>query len=131
MLLLGTVYEVLDSLSYDHGRGEGTRFSDSSTLANKLIALIILDVFCGSVDKQNAPIIEKGKSPRLDMLLNAEEEVLKVGGNVVRLAGLYISLPRDIFIRRLTIFCILYFVFLCISKHTFRVIVYLFELRRF
>ena len=33
----------------------------------------------------------KGKSPRTDLMLNAEEEVLKVGGNVVRFAGLYIS----------------------------------------
>lgn len=33
-----------------------------------------------------------GKSPRTDVLLNAEKETLDVGGCVVRLAGLYISL---------------------------------------
>lgn len=49
----------------------------------------VYDVHNNGLCDENAPIIEKGKSPRLDMLLNAEEEVLKVGGNVVRLAGLY------------------------------------------
>ncbi|GLJ45826.1 hypothetical protein SUGI_0964320 [Cryptomeria japonica] len=37
-----------------------------------------------------------GSSPRTDVLLKAENEVLKVGGNVVRLAGLYISLYSSI-----------------------------------
>lgn len=59
------------------------RFLDLSMFVNKLIVLIIFDVFCGLVDKQNVLIIEKGKSFCLDMLLNVEEEVLKVGGNVV------------------------------------------------
>jgi hypothetical protein len=39
---------------------------------------------------QTSPCVELGASPRLDKLLNAEAEVLKVGGNVVRLAGLYL-----------------------------------------
>lgn len=43
------------------------------------------------IDEQTSPVFKKGDSPRTDRLLNAEEEVLKVGGNVVRLAGLYIS----------------------------------------
>lgn len=45
----------------------------------------------GAIDEQTSPVFKKGDSPRTDHLLNAEEEVLKVGGNVVRLAGLYIS----------------------------------------
>ncbi|KAJ7538561.1 hypothetical protein O6H91_11G054300 [Diphasiastrum complanatum] len=42
---------------------------------------------------ENTPTFPLGVSSRADKLLNAEEEVLKVGGNVVRLAGLY-SLDR-------------------------------------
>lgn len=38
---------------------------------------------------ENSPTVLKGRSTRTDILLMAEEEVLKVGGNVVRLAGLY------------------------------------------
>jgi len=38
---------------------------------------------------ETSPVFKKGDSPRTDRLLSAEEEVLKVGGNVVRLAGLY------------------------------------------
>lgn len=34
-----------------------------------------------------------GRSPRTDVLLKAEKEVLEAGGCVLRLAGLYISLP--------------------------------------
>lgn len=41
--------------------------------------------------QETAPIVPKGAGPRTDRLHGAEEEVLKVGGNVVRLAGLYIS----------------------------------------
>ncbi|BBN09645.1 hypothetical protein MPTK1_4g21460 [Marchantia polymorpha subsp. ruderalis] len=43
----------------------------------------------GVCDEETAPIVPKGAGPRTDRLHGAEEEVLKVGGNVVRLAGLY------------------------------------------
>lgn len=49
-----------------------------------------------SAVKQNTPVSKKGTSPRVDRLLDSEEEVLKVGGNAVRLAGLYISFCTDI-----------------------------------
>lgn len=52
---------------------------------------LALTMLCGHACIQSSPIVAKGKSPRTDRLLNAEEEVLKVGGNVVRFAGLYIS----------------------------------------
>ncbi|XP_057853587.2 uncharacterized protein LOC131063707 isoform X2 [Cryptomeria japonica] len=38
---------------------------------------------------EDSPAMPIGSSPRTDVLLKAENEVLKVGGNVVRLAGLY------------------------------------------
>ncbi|KAH7432472.1 hypothetical protein KP509_07G024100 [Ceratopteris richardii] len=38
---------------------------------------------------ENTPIVPLGRSPRTDVILTAEKEVLKVGGTVVRLAGLY------------------------------------------
>eukprot|EP00271_Cylindrocystis_brebissonii_P000828 TRINITY_DN11011_c0_g1_i1.p1 TRINITY_DN11011_c0_g1~~TRINITY_DN11011_c0_g1_i1.p1 ORF type:complete len:364 (-),score=45.21 TRINITY_DN11011_c0_g1_i1:659-1750(-) len=38
-----------------------------------------------------APVIPKGRSPRTDRLLDAEDAVLSVGGCVVRLAGLYLQ----------------------------------------
>lgn len=68
-----------------------TKSADSNACAYSLNSFAMLAVVCGSPHKQNAPVTEKGVSPRMDRLLNAEEEVLKVGGNVVRLAGLYIS----------------------------------------
>ncbi|MCO5547478.1 hypothetical protein L7F22_000928 [Adiantum nelumboides] len=40
---------------------------------------------------EDTPIVSLGQSPRTDVLLRAEQEVLQVGGTVVRLAGLYIS----------------------------------------
>jgi hypothetical protein len=39
-----------------------------------------------------------GRSPRTDVLLKAEKEVLEAGGCVLRLAGLYISLLTLIFL---------------------------------
>lgn len=42
----------------------------------------------GSCD-EDTPIVPLGQSPRTDVLLKAEHEVLQVGGTVVRLAGLY------------------------------------------
>ncbi|GBG83444.1 hypothetical protein CBR_g37156 [Chara braunii] len=53
----------------------------------------VFDVPDGGLCHEDAPVIAKGVSPRVDRLLNAEEAVLSVGGNVVRLAGLY-SLKR-------------------------------------
>eukprot|EP00244_Chara_vulgaris_P001755 TRINITY_DN1286_c0_g1_i3.p1 TRINITY_DN1286_c0_g1~~TRINITY_DN1286_c0_g1_i3.p1 ORF type:complete len:415 (+),score=67.58 TRINITY_DN1286_c0_g1_i3:209-1453(+) len=53
----------------------------------------VFDVPDGGLCLEDAPLIAKGVSPRVDRLLNAEEAVLSVGGNVVRLAGLY-SLKR-------------------------------------
>eukprot|EP00850_Spirogloea_muscicola_P002785 SM000011S18963 [mRNA] locus=s11:167333:169836:+ [translate_table: standard] len=44
---------------------------------------------------EDAPVATLGMTPRLDRLLLAEEEVLKVGGNVVRFAGLYISAAQS------------------------------------
>ncbi|KAL2650412.1 hypothetical protein R1flu_018540 [Riccia fluitans] len=44
----------------------------------------------GLCDEGTAPLVPRGASPRTDRLYRAEEEVLKVGGNVVRLAGLYV-----------------------------------------
>lgn len=38
---------------------------------------------------ETSPVVPLGTSPRVDRLLQSEAEVLKVGGNVVRLAGLY------------------------------------------
>eukprot|EP00245_Coleochaete_scutata_P006790 TRINITY_DN21576_c0_g1_i1.p1 TRINITY_DN21576_c0_g1~~TRINITY_DN21576_c0_g1_i1.p1 ORF type:complete len:372 (-),score=60.71 TRINITY_DN21576_c0_g1_i1:189-1304(-) len=49
----------------------------------------LYDVNDGGWCDESAPVVPKGKSPRTDVLLNAEEEVLKAGGNVVRFAGLY------------------------------------------
>ncbi|CAN6469375.1 unnamed protein product [Victoria cruziana] len=40
---------------------------------------------------EDSPVLPIGKSPRADVLLKAENEVLEVGGCVVRLAGLYSS----------------------------------------
>lgn len=40
---------------------------------------------------QDSPVVPIGKSPRTDILLKAEKNVLDAGGCVVRLAGLYIS----------------------------------------
>eukprot|EP00252_Welwitschia_mirabilis_P025015 TRINITY_DN7660_c0_g1_i3.p1 TRINITY_DN7660_c0_g1~~TRINITY_DN7660_c0_g1_i3.p1 ORF type:complete len:240 (+),score=18.71 TRINITY_DN7660_c0_g1_i3:265-984(+) len=41
---------------------------------------------------EDASIVPLGYSPRTDILIQAEEEALKVEGNVVRLAGLYFRL---------------------------------------
>ncbi|RZR90429.1 hypothetical protein BHM03_00018296 [Ensete ventricosum] len=41
--------------------------------------------------RKDAPLVPIGRSPRIDILLSAEKEVLDVGGCVLRLAGLYIS----------------------------------------
>ncbi|KAH7282829.1 hypothetical protein KP509_35G049300 [Ceratopteris richardii] len=38
---------------------------------------------------EDTPVVSLGHSPRTDVILRAEEEVLKVGGTIVRLAGLY------------------------------------------
>lgn len=43
------------------------------------------------VAMQDTPVVPIGRSPRTDVLLKAEKEVLDVGGCVLRLAGLYIS----------------------------------------
>ncbi|KAJ3669554.1 hypothetical protein LUZ60_011504 [Juncus effusus] len=40
---------------------------------------------------EDSPVVPLGRSPRTDILLNAEKVVLEAGGCVVRLAGLYIS----------------------------------------
>lgn len=40
---------------------------------------------------QDSRVVPIGRSPRTDVLLKAEKEVLEVGGCVLRLAGLYIS----------------------------------------
>ncbi|XP_031486763.1 uncharacterized protein LOC116255141 [Nymphaea colorata] len=40
---------------------------------------------------EDSPVLPIGRSPRADVLLKAEKEVLEVGGCVVRLAGLYSS----------------------------------------
>ncbi|KAH9328797.1 hypothetical protein KI387_000905, partial [Taxus chinensis] len=40
---------------------------------------------------EDSPTVPIGSSSRTDVLLKAESEVLKTGGSVVRLAGLYIS----------------------------------------
>ena len=48
----------------------------------------LLDFIC---DSQNTPIVPLGRNPRTDILLEAEDAVLEVGGCVLRLAGLYIS----------------------------------------
>lgn len=40
---------------------------------------------------QDTPVVPIGRSPRTDVLLNAEKVVLEFGGVVLRLAGLYIS----------------------------------------
>ncbi|XP_024391486.1 uncharacterized protein [Physcomitrium patens] len=61
--------------------GEGSLLFTSSSF--------VYDVHDNGHCDESAPITEKGTSPRGDRLLNAEEEVLKVDGNVVRLAGLY------------------------------------------
>ncbi|CAK9259513.1 unnamed protein product, partial [Sphagnum jensenii] len=53
----------------------------------------VYDVSDNGPCDENSPIVGKGRSPRTDVLLGAEEEVLKVGGSVVRLVGLYISSP--------------------------------------
>ncbi|CAK9861796.1 unnamed protein product [Sphagnum jensenii] len=53
----------------------------------------VYDVSDNGPCDENSPIVGKGRSPRTDVLLGAEEEVLKVGGSVVRLVGLYISPP--------------------------------------
>ncbi|OVA15042.1 hypothetical protein BVC80_949g56 [Macleaya cordata] len=42
---------------------------------------------------EDSPVVPIGRSPRTDVLLSAEKAVLEVGGCVLRLAGLYISLP--------------------------------------
>uniref|UniRef100_F6HDH6 NAD(P)-binding Rossmann-fold superfamily protein n=1 Tax=Vitis vinifera TaxID=29760 RepID=F6HDH6_VITVI len=44
----------------------------------------------GSCD-EDGPVVPIGRSPRTDVLLNAEKGVLEFGGCVLRLAGLYIS----------------------------------------
>ncbi|KAH8945874.1 hypothetical protein BDL97_12G064400 [Sphagnum fallax] len=49
----------------------------------------VYDVSDNGPCDENSPIVGKGRSPRTDVLLGAEEEVLKVGGSVVRLVGLY------------------------------------------
>ncbi|KAF3324657.1 hypothetical protein FCM35_KLT10814 [Carex littledalei] len=41
---------------------------------------------------EDSPVVPLGRSPRTDVLLKAEKEVLEAGGCVLRLAGLYISL---------------------------------------
>lgn len=41
--------------------------------------------------KQDSPVVPIGRSPRTDVLLKAEKEVMASGGCVLRLAGLYIS----------------------------------------
>ncbi|KAL2335693.1 hypothetical protein Fmac_016906 [Flemingia macrophylla] len=41
---------------------------------------------------EDCPVVPIGRSPRIDVLLKAENVVLEVGGCVLRLAGLYISL---------------------------------------
>ncbi|XP_064956755.1 uncharacterized protein LOC135585525 isoform X1 [Musa acuminata AAA Group] len=38
---------------------------------------------------EDSPLVPIGRSPRIDVLLSAEKEVLDVGGCVLRLAGLY------------------------------------------
>eukprot|EP00250_Pteridium_aquilinum_P020988 c25001_g5_i1 orf=55-1065(+) len=38
---------------------------------------------------EDTPIVPLGRSPRTDVLLRAEQEVLQAGGTVLRLAGLY------------------------------------------
>ncbi|KAL6971350.1 hypothetical protein U1Q18_031028 [Sarracenia purpurea var. burkii] len=40
---------------------------------------------------EDSPVVPIGRSPRTDVLLNAEKVVMESGGCVVRLAGLYIS----------------------------------------
>ncbi|KAK7319233.1 hypothetical protein RJT34_03951 [Clitoria ternatea] len=41
---------------------------------------------------EDSPVVPIGRSPRIDVLLKAENVVLEFGGCVLRLAGLYISL---------------------------------------
>lgn len=41
--------------------------------------------------EQDSPVVPIGRSPRTDVLLKAEKEVIASGGCVLRLAGLYIS----------------------------------------
>ncbi|KAF5203690.1 NAD(P)-binding Rossmann-fold superfamily protein [Thalictrum thalictroides] len=43
---------------------------------------------------EDSPVVPVGRSPRTDVLLKAEKEVLEAGGSVLRLAGLYISFLR-------------------------------------
>ncbi|KAF6173723.1 hypothetical protein GIB67_042891 [Kingdonia uniflora] len=51
-------------------------------------------ILSSPVDK-DSPVVPIGRSPRTDILLKAEKEVLEAGGCVLRLAGLYISLLVD------------------------------------
>jgi hypothetical protein len=48
---------------------------------------------------QDTPVVPIGRSPRTDVLLKAENIVLKFGGSVVRLSGLYISFSISQFVR--------------------------------
>ncbi|CAI9118718.1 OLC1v1020322C1 [Oldenlandia corymbosa var. corymbosa] len=45
---------------------------------------------------EDSPVVPIGRSPRTDVLLNAEKVVLDAGGCVVRLAGLYISFLKSV-----------------------------------
>ncbi len=49
----------------------------------------VYDVNDGSACDEGGPVVALGSSPRTDVLLKAEENALAVGGNVVRLVGLY------------------------------------------
>ncbi|EFJ34402.1 hypothetical protein SELMODRAFT_438793 [Selaginella moellendorffii] len=61
--------------------GEGSLLFTSSSA--------VYDCFDNGLCVESTPTVAKGRSPRTDTILAAEEEILKVGGNAVRLAGLY------------------------------------------
>ncbi|CAM6099914.1 unnamed protein product [Calypogeia fissa] len=63
--------------------GEGSLLFTSSSA--------LYDVNDNSIcNEEGGPLVPRGRGPRTDRLLDAEDEILKVGGNVVRLAGLYL-----------------------------------------
>ncbi|XP_077218987.1 uncharacterized protein LOC143853138 isoform X2 [Tasmannia lanceolata] len=70
-------------LAASNWSGEGSLLFTSSSAA--------YDCNDNGLCDENSPIVPIGKSPRTDVLLEAENAVLEVGGCVLRLAGLYKS----------------------------------------
>ncbi|XP_010551053.1 PREDICTED: uncharacterized protein LOC104821766 [Tarenaya hassleriana] len=68
-------------LATSNWNGEGSFLFTSSSAP--------YDCFDNGECHEDSPVVPLGKSPRTDVLLRAEKEVLEHGGTVLRLAGLY------------------------------------------